>query len=121
MKNIFKFDEQIRKGWKSYPVRIVGPRRRSKCCSAPTLLVESKEDGYVTANCSECGKIGSLSKNEFHQLNLWVSCPKCKKRMEAGMVKNSFSSPTYGYKCEQCSTELYLSMLLPRWEELMRS
>lgn len=119
MKDDFKWDEQTRKGWKSYPVRIVGPRC-SKCCDTATLLVESKEDGFVTANCSKCGKKGYLTKDEFHQLNLWVSCPKCKKRMEADMVENSFSSETYGYKCEHCKATMYLSALLPRWEDLMK-
>src|SRR4051794_14350969 len=36
--------------WKTHPLRLRGPRP-SNCCGMPTLLVQSKERGYVTADC----------------------------------------------------------------------
>jgi len=117
MKNIFKIDEQ---GWKSYPMRIVGPRH-SECCDKATLLVESSKEGrYVTANCSKCNERGYLTEDEFRQLKLWVSCPRCNNKMEATMIENKFKKRIYIYHCIQCNINLPFSALLPRWEDLMK-
>jgi hypothetical protein len=61
------FSPEELNGWKSYPIRIPGPRL-SKCHGKPTLLVQSTQGGFVTANCSECGDRDTLSEDEFLSL-----------------------------------------------------
>jgi NAD-dependent SIR2 family protein deacetylase len=52
------------------------------------------EGGFVSANCSECGAKdkSNVTLDDVRDLNLWVSCPKCKSRMAAGKVGLSRSA-----------------------------
>src|SRR4051794_2367239 len=50
-----RFAPELLEGWKSYPVRVCGPRP-SACHGKPTLLVQSMAGGFVSANCCECGE-----------------------------------------------------------------
>lgn len=109
----YKYDENICDGWKSYPVRLTLERRLSRCCSQPTVLVQSMEGGFVTANCLRCGKKDFISDSEFKGLSLIVSCPDCKKVMTPTMIEKNYS-----YYCENCELYIWLSDLLPHWEEL---
>jgi hypothetical protein len=107
-------DPQIRESWKLIPIRIQGPST-SRCCQSPTLLVQSMEGGFVTQNCSSCGNYVTLSAHEFlSQLDLWVACPRCKRRMRAGTVLKS----NYGYSCADCDIAIKLASILPRWEDI---
>src|SRR5436190_11241095 len=66
-------------------LRIRGPGT-SGCCNAPMLVVQSQGWGYVLLGCSECGRYDGtqiLFARDFPKLDVWVSCPKCKKRMAA--------------------------------------
>src|SRR6266446_3121222 len=69
-------DPAIRGVWKTFPVRFEGPRV-SRCCSWPTVLVQSMDGGFVTSNCSKCGKYETLSRAEFDDLAIWMACPEC--------------------------------------------
>jgi ribosomal protein S27E len=109
----YEFDVDAVLAWKTYPVRVIGPRF-SRCCSKPTLLVQSMTGGFVTANCSACGNKETLALGEFKQLGLWVSCPRCKKRM------NTFDAwGNYAYSCDACDIYILLADILPRWEDLL--
>ncbi len=94
-------------------LRIVGPHQLS-CCRKPTLLVQGSKGGFVNANCSQCGRSRTLKWNEFLALDLWVSCPKCRIRAEAGKVDGN-----YGFRCPECNWRCYLASLLPMWDELV--
>ena len=73
------------------------------------------EGGFVTQNCSSCGKPETLSAHEFqNRLDLWLSCPHCKRRMRVATV----STANYGYSCEDCEVTVRLASILPRWEDL---
>jgi len=106
-------DPEIRKIWKTYPLRISG-HSLSKCCSETTILVQSMEGGFVTRNCPKCGNKETLPEQAFkNELDLWVACPDCKRRMESTILGNN-----YGFVCESCQVSIQLSDLLPRWEDL---
>lgn len=94
-------------------IRIQGPRI-SRCCNAPTLLVQSMSGGFVTANCSECGQKSGLRRDEFYDLNVWVSCPECRTRMDPAILNKN-----YGYKCGKCSWNAELSSMVPQWDEII--
>ncbi len=110
------------KSWKSYPIRISGPRL-SRCHAKPTLLVQSMKGGFITANCSECGDKDTINHTEFLKLPLWVSCPRCKKQMARALLSrikgNSRLAGNYGFACSSCSIYLLLADLLPYWDDLM--
>ena len=109
----YNYDEGELAGWKTYPVRVKG-QHLSKCHQAPTLMVQSMEGGYVTANCSKCGNKSSVSQADFDSLQLWVSCPECRGRMVPCIYRKN-----YGYSCEDCDLFVRLAHLLPRWRDLM--
>src|SRR5579883_963001 len=112
-----KFPIDLIEGWKGYPVRLLGPRM-SECHGEPTLLVQSMPGGFVTANCSACGKKYTLKEHEFRRLQLWISCPRCKRQMSPDRLSriNSQASGNYGYVCSKCQIYVLLTDLLPRWE-----
>jgi endogenous inhibitor of DNA gyrase (YacG/DUF329 family) len=109
----YQIDPKIREMWKVYPVRIEG-RSTSWCHREPTLLVQSMEGGFVTRNCPTCGKFETLPEAVFlKELNLWVACPNCKRRMKPGVVFKN-----YAFVCETCDIFVKLAELLPRWSDL---
>src|SRR5690349_16404784 len=110
---IIPYDENTKSGWKSYPIRVQG-QIKSPCCAFPTLLVESMPGGFVTQNCSKCGEYMTPSEEEFENLDLWVSCPRCRRRMSSQMVAKN-----YGFVCKQCAVAILLASILPRWRELV--
>ena len=110
----WEYPPDLVEAWRCYPVRIVSPSV-SACCGKLALLVCSMSGGYVTANCSQCGKPGTLSEANFKALRLWVVCPRCGKPMEPGYVPPK--QQNYGFRCEDCQLCMWLSDLLPRWQD----
>lgn len=103
----------LREIWKTFPVRFEGPRI-SRCCSWPTVLVQSMDGGFVTSNCSKCGKCETLSNHEFIDgLRIWVACPECGDPMYREMIDKN-----YGFVCHACEVGIRLAEILPRWNDL---
>lgn len=113
--DILPYNEKNREGWKTYPMRIQGSRL-SRCCRKPTLLTQSMSGGFVTQNCSACGSKNAFTQTEFKDLNLWVSCPKCRKQM---LASYPIVSNNYGFICEQCNVTILLASILPDWNALI--
>ncbi len=117
----YRYDPTITAGWKSYPVRLRGPRP-SSCHMAPTLLVRSMKQGFVTANCCECGGRDTLRESEFRSLNLWVSCPHCQRRMWPQVLSEvrgeALHAGNYAYGCLECRVYFLLADLLPDWADI---
>src|SRR5262245_5132826 len=107
--------------WKSYPARILGPRRCSRD-ERVTLLVQSMCGGFVTANCCSCGKPHWLTEKEFRDLPLWVSCPSCQGLMSPDCVPSGrcHRAENYAYTCGACAIYLLLADILPDWHEVVR-
>jgi len=110
---IHPLDPELRGLWKSYPVRIPGG---SDCgrCNEETVLVQSMNGGFVTRNCPQCNSPTTLPEATFRQLQLWVACPKCKRRMSPSILPDR----NYGYTCDECNIGIPLFELVPKWEEL---
>ena len=109
----YTYNPETAHGWKSYPIRVVGPGK-SPCCEQPKILVESSEGGFVPSNCSKCGEKDNLSIEEFKSLGIWVVCPECRRKMEP--VQNS--EKNYVFECRQCEIYIWLADLLPKWKDL---
>lgn len=105
-------DPSLRDAWKRFPLRVRGPRL-SSCHQRPTVLVQSMEGGFVTQNCSECGRKDTVGAREFEQLDLWVACPDCGRRMEPRVLEKN-----YDYVCRPCDLRMDLAVLLPPWKEV---
>jgi hypothetical protein len=112
---LYPDDEALHESWKRIPLRIPG-RSESSCCGVPTLLVESKQGGFVQRNCSKCNRPFDLpTETFFNELDLWFSCPECKQRMSPAHLEYG----TYGYVCEKCNLGIRLSEILPRYQDLI--
>ena len=110
----YPLDPKVREIWRIYPLRILG-ESVSKCCSEPTMLVQSKQGGFVTQNCSKCGKSTTLPEHFFkNEIDLWVACPECRRRMEPQVLDDK----NYGYVCDSCEISIRLSELLPHWNDI---
>jgi hypothetical protein len=114
---LYPFDAETRTWWKSYPVRVRGPRP-SRCCQAASLLVRSPQGGYVSASCSQCGARGSISEGDFRGLGLWVGCPKCRRAMKAMLLSGVRRAGNYGFSCEHCRVYVRLADL-PDWRDVV--
>jgi len=110
---LYPVDELLREAWKTFPVRFPGPAN-SRCCSWPTILVQSMDGGFVTSNCWKCGNYDTLSQPDFlHKVSIWLACPKCGDLMYRSMVGNN-----YGFTCHDCDVAIRLADVLPRWQDL---
>jgi hypothetical protein len=103
----------IRGFWRAYPVRIPGHLTCGKC-HEQTVLVQSRDGGFITRSCPMCEFHQTLPEAVFRELDLWVACPRCKKRMEP----NVLADKNYGYVCHLCNVSIALFELLPRYEDL---
>ena len=95
---------QIHKDWKNYPIRLTDD---SSCrqCGKPVFLAQVLDGGLVWRCCSDCSWKEKLPENVFFGgLNLWVSCPKCQRRMGATYLKDNQKSEkgNYGFFCNKC-------------------
>lgn len=79
---------------------------KSKCCEARQIILRSREGGYVTQNCSNCGKPSSVSICELPDY-----CPKCERAAEKVMIDKN-----YGYKCRNCG-EFEVASIVPSWRD----
>lgn len=110
----YPINPEIREYWKSIPIRVLG-HSDSKCCNAPTILVQSRKGGFVTRNCSRCGEKDTFPINSFYELDIWISCMQCKERMSPSLVEKT----NYGYICKKCESYIRLADILPYWEDLI--
>ena len=101
--------------WKEYPIRISG-QEPSKCHKEQTVLVQSKEGGFVTRNCWKCGSSETLPAKVFFSLNLLVACPECKRPMRE--TKEDLDGRNYGYVCDKCEIGIKLADLLPHYKDI---
>lgn len=122
---LHQYAQDVTTGWKSYPLRILGPRLSNcegmPCSGQPTLIVQSMDGGFVSANCSICGSKDRLSATEFLNLPVWVSCPLCHRRMQPEILSavrdNRRLAGNYGYACSGCKRYVLLAHLVPSWYE----
>jgi len=116
----YEYDQKDVNGWKSYPIRVEA-FDPSGCHEAPRILVQSMAGGYVTANCLSCGNKEPLSESEFKRLPLFVSCPRCARKMIAELVPGKSRASNYGFVCNKCDIYIWFADLLPHWTEAWRN
>jgi len=92
-------------------LRLQGPSP-SKCCTVPTVIVQSRDGGLVSQNCSKCGHPDYIRLSELPPL----ACPRCKVQLQITDTKNNRKN--YWYICPQCNSETLLANVVPHWSEL---
>lgn len=85
------------------------------CCGYSTLLVKASDGGFIKSKCLSCNKMEGLSKRDFLKLDIPVHCPKCKRKMVAGIITYS----NYGFTCTYCRIEIKLAELLPEADKVL--
>lgn len=82
----------------------------SKCCKAKTLLVKSRDGGFISQNCLRCGRSGYIAQERLPELN----CDFCGGRLHVKKLDGS----DYHYVCGGCNRAWKLAENLPDWSEL---
>lgn len=95
--------------WKQSPIRIKGPSQ-SWCCSWPTIIVQSMTRGFVTQNCTRCGRSRKLPKDVFlYHLDCVVQCWQC----HDAMYREVLPDKNYGLVCHDCNVSVWLAAIVP--------
>ena len=113
MPTYFPWPNDVRAAWKTYPVRVSGAT--SACHKLPMLLVQSMRGGFVTANCPHpgCNAHEPFAYSQFEDLDLWVACPKCRRKMSSVMIDRNYS-----FTCGACDLYFHLADILPDWPDI---
>lgn len=82
---------------------------KSYCHQRPSLIVRSREGGFVTQNCVECGRPRALPFSELPGLQ----CALCKKDLRPYIDEDN----NYAYQCPKCEETWVLADLVPKWDE----
>jgi hypothetical protein len=80
----------------------------SQCCKSPRLIVRSREGGFVSQDCVECGQARRVRRDELPPL----ICKQCETSMSPEYFQNN-----YAYHCSKCSSVYLLFDLVPWWHE----
>jgi DNA-directed RNA polymerase subunit M/transcription elongation factor TFIIS len=82
----------------------------SECHQSKSLLVRSRDGGFVSRNCLRCGKPSYVSVHQLPEL----CCDFC----DAPLVVRKIDGTNYFYVCDHCGQQWQLSEFLPHWSEL---
>ena len=88
--------------------KLIYSRSDSPCCGYPSIVVRSREGGFVTQNCRKCHKPRGIIPKEFPM----EKCSKCHGEMSIVKVNKN-----YAYKCNRCGKTDMVYLLVPSWEE----
>jgi DNA-directed RNA polymerase subunit RPC12/RpoP len=83
----------------------------SKCHSAPSLLVRSRDGGFISQNCLKCGHSSYVSIDQLPKL-------KCEFCLLIDLEVGKNDDGNYQYKCQGCGRKWNLPEMLPHWSEL---
>src|SRR5437867_2133242 len=83
---------------------------RSGCCSSQSLIVRSREGGFVTQNCTNCGKPRSIRAHELPE----ETCGSCNRALEVYRNQNK----NFAYRCKSCGVAHEVASIVPSWEQV---
>lgn len=91
-------------------IRLLFGRYPSRCCNAQRTIVVSRRGGFVTQNCSTCGKPDPVSLLDLPR----QCCQRCESELEVGTTYGN-----YCYRCPDCGRSWEVAQLVPHWSELL--
>ncbi|MGB8990510.1 MAG: hypothetical protein WCD80_00485 [Desulfobaccales bacterium] len=90
--------------------RFLYSKKPSKCCSYKALLVQSREGGFISQNCLQCGKPDYVSPENLPDL----LCDFCESDLSVEKLDNK----NYFYACNKCKRNWKIADILRHWAEL---
>ena len=81
-----------------------------RCHGLPSLIILSREGGFVTQNCVETGHARAIHLHELPQ----VDCAKCKVVMQP--FTNS-ETKNYAYRWPKCGLAVEVRAIVPHWRD----
>lgn len=81
----------------------------SRCCFRPSQIVVSRDGGFVSQNCTACGRSRKISLTELPKL----VCKHCRRPMKKCVKLNK----NYAYTCSSCGRSVELRSIIPHWSE----
>ena len=88
---------------------ILYARRLSKCHGARCLIVRSREGGFVSRDCIECGEAEYIRLKDFPEVN----CSRCKVRFEVSLADKM----NYFFVCSSCGKQMKIADIVPPWSD----
>jgi hypothetical protein len=86
----------------------------SRCCKAQELLVRSRDGGFVTGDCLNCGSTADyVNLKQIPELD----CASCLKLKRPNTVEPILKEPNYWYRCTACGREWEIPDIVPTWSE----
>src|SRR5437016_560442 len=82
---------------------------RCGCHGKRSLIVRSREGGFVTQNCVESGQPRALQMHDLPQ----IDCANCGISMERFLNADK----NYAYRCSRCNKSIELASIVPHWSE----
>ncbi len=89
--------------------RLLYSNVESTCHRVKTLIVRSRQGGYVTRNCLKCGHPDYINETQLPRL----SCDRCGDTLRIAMIEKN-----YNYTCEQCGIWWRVADQVPHWSDL---
>ena len=83
---------------------------KSWCCREQSIIVQSRDGGFVTQNCEGCGGPRNLPLKDIPSLR----CEACGTKLNIGINHQK----NYAYSCPDCGHQWELASLVFRWDEL---
>ena len=77
--------------------------------NADSIIVKSRDGGFVTQNCAECGTPRALK---------FIELPHLQCRCGANLSPGKSCYGNYAYSCQRCGKAWELHTLVPKWVEL---
>ncbi|MDQ1636808.1 MAG: hypothetical protein QOF62_147 [Pyrinomonadaceae bacterium] len=81
----------------------------SPCHNSGSLIVGSRNQGFVTQNCLACGNPRFLAFDDLPKL-FWESC-------NSELQRFTNERKNYAYECELCGLGVELASIVPHWNE----
>lgn len=83
---------------------------KSKCCGESSIIVQSRDRGFVTQNCVGCKEPRYLPSTDLPSLG----CKECGIKLNTGTNNRG----NYTYSCPDCKRQWELASLVFHWSDL---
>jgi uncharacterized C2H2 Zn-finger protein len=84
----------------------------SPCCGAEAQIVRSRDGGFISRGCLNCGKSNYVNEGQIPKL----PCDHCNVPMQIRKLDGT----NYFYECPKCRQNHMIADIVPAWCEEFR-